>query len=215
MAEGSDVVYVFIGLVTLANEEDICDMGVAALARRINMTLERVEHAIERLCMPDPESKLTAHEGRRIISLQDFDEIESNRGWFVVNRQHYIEQSKKENRQKTNARYYSKRKAEGKTGKVLKSGDSDDVKTHIDVDIDLNINKKQKTSQRIFSDDDLSLAENIFSSIQELNPNHKQPNLENWADDIRLMRERDNHTHEEIKNLFIFANNHDFWKGGL
>jgi hypothetical protein len=59
------------------------------------------------------------------------------------------------------------------------------------------------------------LAEHIFSLIKTLNPNHKQPNLESWANDIRLMVERDSRTTTEIRDLFEWANKHHFWKTNI
>ncbi|HEY1600635.1 MAG TPA: hypothetical protein VGG64_13590 [Pirellulales bacterium] len=47
--------------------------------------------------------------------------------------------------------------------------------------------------------------------IQERNPGHKSPDLAKWANSIRLTRERDGKTHDEIRSLFDFASKHDFW----
>jgi hypothetical protein len=136
IAEGHEVTYVFMCMVSLADEEDICDLDISALARRINMPLGQVEHAIKRLCSPDLGSKLKEHEGRRIISLQDFQDIESNRGWFITNREHYIQEAKKQNRKKTNARYYAKN-YDNKIKNILDTDISDKDKTHIDIDVNV------------------------------------------------------------------------------
>ena len=145
IAEGHEVTYVFISMVSLADEEDICDLDISALARRINMPLGQVEYAIKRLCLPDPGSKLKEHEGRRIISLKDFDEIDSNRGWFITNREHYIQEAKKQNRKKTNARYYAK-KDDNKNNRVLNNDVSDKGKTHIDTDVNVLKEDEQSSS---------------------------------------------------------------------
>lgn len=62
---------------------------------------------------------------------------------------------------------------------------------------------------------DLELAEWIYGLILGLNPEAKKPNLEAWADTIRLMRERDNRTHRGIAELFKWANDHHFWKTNI
>jgi hypothetical protein len=67
---------------------------------------------------------------------------------------------------------------------------------------------KPKTT---YSPEDLSLAQEIFGLIQVLNPTHKQPNFSVWANDVRLMRERDGRTHVEIIDLFRLANADSFW----
>lgn len=74
---------------------------------------------------------------------------------------------------------------------------------------------KSNTSAQVenkFSTDDMKLAEFIYSKVLNVLPKAKKPNLNKWADDIRLMRESDKHTHREIQTVFLFANSDDFWK---
>lgn len=69
-----------------------------------------------------------------------------------------------------------------------------------------------KSSPRKFSDEDMGVAKTIFEKILELNPKKKPPNMDSWADTVRLMRERDSRTHEDILKVFTWANNDSFWK---
>ena len=71
--------------------------------------------------------------------------------------------------------------------------------------------KKSKKASQKFIPADLETAQFILQKIRKLKPDFKIPNLNSWANDIRLMRERDNRTHEEIRALFTWANNHHFW----
>jgi hypothetical protein len=61
------------------------DMTLSALARRMHLDDDTVAHAIKILGSPDPESRSTEYEGRRIIPI---DEARSW-GWIVVNRVKY------------------------------------------------------------------------------------------------------------------------------
>ena len=70
---------------------------------------------------------------------------------------------------------------------------------------------RTKAKKNVFSDDDLKAAEWIFHLIRKLNPSFKEPKFESWANDIRLMRERDNRTHKDICELFQWANQDRFW----
>ncbi len=72
---------------------------------------------------------------------------------------------------------------------------------------------KQESSCRTFRFDegDREIAEWMFSLIRKLNPKHKEPNLEHWANDIRLMREQDKRTPEDIRAVFAWANSDSFW----
>src|SRR5699024_1135122 len=58
---------------------------------------------------------------------------------------------------------------------------------------------------------DMRLAKLFFEKILQNNPNAKKPNLESWANDIRLMRERDKRNEEQIEYLINWTQNHSFW----
>lgn len=75
--------------------------------------------------------------------------------------------------------------------------------------------KKRNTPVKNFTDADFQLAEFMLAKIRELNPGHQKPNLNGWSNAIRLMRERDRRTHDEIRSLFIWANGHQFWKTNI
>ena len=80
--------------------------------------------------------------------------------------------------------------------------------------IRVNKDNKYNTSPK-YSDEDFSTAEWIYSKLQEMNPSHKQPNLSEWAETIRLMRERDHRTDSEIRDLFAWVNQDDFWSANI
>lgn len=75
--------------------------------------------------------------------------------------------------------------------------------------------KKKPSCQKRISDEDLATAQRIFEMIRVLNPYHKEPNFNAWANDVRLMVEADKRTHAEIIDLFIWANNDNFWKTNI
>ncbi|MGR5294769.1 hypothetical protein ACPV5U_08685 [Vibrio mediterranei] len=74
-----------------------------------------------------------------------------------------------------------------------------------------NQSTDQLSSKKKFSDDDLRLAEWILKKVKEVAPKSKA-NIEKWADTIRLMREKDKLTHNEIQDVFAWANRDSFWK---
>lgn len=55
----------------------------------------------------------------------------------------------------------------------------------------------------------------IFDLLQKLNPNIKHPNFEQWANEVRLLREVDKRTHREICELFRWANQDGFWRANI
>ena len=67
------------------------------------------------------------------------------------------------------------------------------------------------TKKHSFSEVDYQCAEWFYSLVVNVAPKAKQPNLESWANVIRLMRSVDNITHDEISNVFMWANKDPFW----
>ena len=73
-----------------------------------------------------------------------------------------------------------------------------------------------KTGKKfVYTDDDLRAANWIFGLIKNLSPNIKTPAFENWANEIRLMRERDGRSHKDICELFKWANQNEFWASNI
>lgn len=68
-----------------------------------------------------------------------------------------------------------------------------------------------KEKKKFGNEDDHIAAKWIFKLIQKILPNAKEPSWDDWANEIRLMRERDKRTHKEICELFKFANEDSFW----
>lgn len=62
-----------------------------------------------------------------------------------------------------------------------------------------------------FSDRDMEGAKWMWEQMLKLQPTRKKPDLEKWANIIRLMREQDKRTHEEIGRLFKWAQGHHHW----
>lgn len=75
--------------------------------------------------------------------------------------------------------------------------------------------KKKPSCQKNFSDEDLVVAKRIFGMIRTLNPHHKEPDWNAWANDVRLMVQRDKRSHAEIIDLFTWANGDEFWKSNI
>lgn len=75
------------------------------------------------------------------------------------------------------------------------------------------INKPKKNLR--WEKGDMETVESIFNLLLALNPKHRKPNMDSWANEIRLMRESDGHSHSEIMDLFRFANSDNFWKSNI
>lgn len=63
--------------------------------------------------------------------------------------------------------------------------------------------------------EDLAAAEWMFDVVKNIAPSAKKPNFAGWANDIRLMRERDGRTHRDMCLLFRWACHDGFWSGNV
>ncbi len=70
---------------------------------------------------------------------------------------------------------------------------------------------KTKPSKLKFNDEDLRFSSEMFNRVLVTIPSAKKPNFDNWANTIRLMREVDNRTHNEMWNAFDWASKDSFW----
>lgn len=79
-----------------------------------------------------------------------------------------------------------------------------------------NAGQKKKTTTRrasVPSDQDRALAFFMLEKIKDVAPSATL--AKDWTETIRLMRERDGHSHEAIKVMFLWANAHDFWRANI
>ncbi|EAC5315268.1 hypothetical protein KW10_02735 [Listeria monocytogenes] len=72
-------------------------------------------------------------------------------------------------------------------------------------------NKDNNKRQNKFDEVHLSLANLLFEMIKSNNPEEKNPDIEKWANDIRVMIEQDKREPEKVKNAIIWSQENDFW----
>ncbi|WP_144459465.1 Replication protein O [Bacillus sp. LM 4-2] len=85
------------------------------------------------------------------------------------------------------------------------------IKNEKNVKNEKNIN----TSRLKYEICDMENAEYLFKEIKNNNPDAKKPNLEKWANEFRLIRERDKRTDDQIKYLIKWTQQDDFWKSNI
>ena len=83
----------------------------------------------------------------------------------------------------------------------------------------VNLSKVNKNilSKKSSTYDDKSifmiLAKQLFEQIKNNNDEAKQPNLQNWANDIRLTIERDKRKPDSLKKMIEWSQADNFWSG--
>ncbi|MFS1002235.1 hypothetical protein ACFC87_05130 [Enterococcus casseliflavus] len=98
------------------------------------------------------------------------------------------------------------------TEKPQKSTNNND-KTMINNDNNKDITSG-KRKKRVYSDDDPNkiLAKTLFKLIKK-NQDIKEPNLDDWANTIRLTIESDKRSGKEVQEMIVWATQHEFWSG--
>ena len=95
--------------------------------------------------------------------------------------------------------------------------DSEVSLVSLTVDDTLDDNSRDSTSRSKlkFETHHLKLAELLYKQIKNNLPNYPEKDLEKWANEFRLMMERDKREGEEIQDLIIKTQNHHFWKKNI
>ena len=74
---------------------------------------------------------------------------------------------------------------------------------------------KTPRAPRQANDDDEKCARWLYGAILNTAPKFKEPNFKAWANEVRLMRERDDRTHREMCELLQWAHSIPFWRGNI
>ncbi|PFK18164.1 phage replisome organizer N-terminal domain-containing protein [Bacillus cereus] len=85
----------------------------------------------------------------------------------------------------------------------------------LDIDKEKDKKKKEKPSRHKFETCDINGAKYLFERIKGNNPKQKEPNFDSWANDFRLMREKDNRELKEIKDVIDWCQADPFWQGNI
>lgn len=94
------------------------------------------------------------------------------------------------------------------------SRDDTDIEEDKELDIDKK-KKREKPSRHKFETCDTNGAKYLFEKIKGNNPKQKEPNFDSWANDFRLMREKDDRELQEIKDVIDWCQADPFWQGNI
>ncbi|MFY0166596.1 hypothetical protein P3K79_24410 [Bacillus anthracis] len=75
--------------------------------------------------------------------------------------------------------------------------------------------KEKKTPRHKFETCDTNGAKYLFEKIKGNNHKQKEPNFDSWANDFRLIREKDNRELQEIKDVIDWCQADPFWQGNI
>lgn len=145
------------------------------------------------------------------IRIKNWEVYQNIEGMDKVREQNRIRKQKQRERQKQLPEPQETPSQEENHNENVTSRDSH--ATDIDKELDKEKEKDIKDSRRAnkFDDMQMELAKKLLTRIQGHDPNYRQPNLEKWANDIRLMMERDNRPYNEIDKVIDWCQDDAFW----
>lgn len=76
---------------------------------------------------------------------------------------------------------------------------------------------KQSSPKQVYDEQSIhyQLALRLHQNILTNNPDYKKPNLQKWANDVRLMMDQDKRTEEQISYLMDWVQQDSFWKSNI
>jgi hypothetical protein len=138
----------FQQFIVLADSQGIVDYTPPALSRRTGIPLDILEHGIEKLQEPDPYSRSSDFDGRRITLLDE------NRpwGWEIVNYAHYRDlASREDKREKDRIRIANMRKGLKDKDAAENRNESQPVAdvAHVDANADVDVDELPTTAPAV------------------------------------------------------------------
>jgi len=77
--------------------------------------------------------------------------------------------------------------------------------------------EKKKSPKQVYDESSLyfKMATFFYEQIKQNNPDHKQPNMQKWSDDLRKLVELDKRDKDEVGYLIKWVQKHDFWQANV
>ena len=78
---------------------------------------------------------------------------------------------------------------------------------------DASTSEEPPTNEPKWTPEDKALADYMLTRVRDVSPSAR--GSRSWPDHIRLMRERDRHSHDAIRAMFDWANADAFWRANI
>ena len=213
----------FSELTALSNAKGYATASNNYLAFVFNKSVRTISRSLERLKSNGFIRSENVREGKKIVSRKIFVISEAEqRNLNAINGNEdidkFVEYSSEDIDKNGNAKF-----GNAKNGVVNNTSSFNNTSNTNIKDKDINVADKSatankpKTKKRIYDEQDqeLLLAKYLFGLMKLNNEFAKEPNFQNWANDIRLMHERDDIPYEQIKNAITWCQKDSFWKANI
>lgn len=203
--------YVMMSMVSIADKDGLVMVAPLVLYRKLGLadgtpkvSFKQFQETINYLESPDPDSRSTAQDGKRIVALSEIEEIEGNRGWLLVNYDYYRQKGSRQEvpgASTKRVQEFRKRKQEQALSHdetvVKREGNSRNGHTDTDTDTD-----KEHTSPS----EDVKTAKAVLCPHQQiLDLYHTH------CPDLPRIRTWEGNRKSNLKNRFITHKNLEWW----
>lgn len=213
--EADAILVIWIRLLVLAGKTN--DDGLIYIQRNMPYTDEMLATLFGKP-VNTVRLALTTLESFNMIDLGK-DGLISIANWSKHQNIEGLEKIREQNRIRAKRHYENKKELEKKSNVSLTLELTQPNATDIDIEVDKEIDKEisnrpAKRKKRVYATDDpyYQLAEKLYQEILG-NQDIKEPNLNQWADDIRKTVELDKRSLEQVSNMIEWATKDSFWSG--
>ena len=155
----------------------------------------------------------------KVFEEMNLIEILDNGAIFISDIQNFVGRSSTEgDRKREYRRRIEEEREQLKLTRQTSGQMSDKRPPEIEIELERDIEIESPDSTNVKYDDDspyLGLAKYLFTKVKENNSKAREPNFQNWADDIRKLVEIDGNTVEEVKEVIDWCQSDSFWKNNV
>ena len=146
-----------------------------------------------------------------IIGWEGFSKALLDVGWLAVNNDDSLVLPEFSEH---NGKSGKRRAEDQKRKRDARNSTENDQKTADRMRTKCGLDKKRKEYNK-HNVDHYAFAQLMAEKINIVLPRSKSPNLDSWANDIRLLNEIDNIPMDEISRVFMWANQDSFWQTNI
>ncbi|WP_430606435.1 hypothetical protein IGJ55_002113 [Enterococcus sp. AZ170] len=221
LPDGNNIILFWVFLLARAGESnhsgglymtDTLPYSVEDLSADFDFTTEFVEFALITL---EKYGMITRYD--EIIFIKNWEEYQAVEGLEKVREQNRIRQAKYRDKQKQ----LTLGNVTGNVEVTANNGTDIELDKELDIDKEKDNKDSRKPRKRVYEDDSpyiqLSkfLYEKINADAADKSEMTKEPNYQNWADDIRKMIDIDKRTDEQVRKMIEWCQSDSFWSGNI
>jgi len=166
---------VFVFMLASADADGVVDVVPSIISHQTGLAMERVAGAIARLMEPDPESRTTDHEGRRLLAVG-----ERSWGWKIVNYKKYRAMRDDRERREQNNRAQAKRRGQPLSAGVSQ-GQPQSAQVEVEVEVEVEVDGEVEAEES--KDSSLrSVSENGVSKRRKKTPTTNREVDREWLE---------------------------------